>query len=86
MGLSDFEALDDDEKVQFFFLFAMLVGGADQTFSDYQLDIIDEELFEASLYSVRRMLNTPGGRAFWHAQGKNYTDKFQEYINSIMAC
>ena len=82
VGLIDFESLDEDEKVQFFFLFAMLVGGADQTFSDYQLSIIDKELFEASAYSVGRMLKTPGGRAFWSAQGKNYTEKFQDYVNS----
>jgi hypothetical protein len=82
VGLLDFESLDEDERVQFFFLFAMLVGGADQTFSDYQLEIIDKELFEASVYSVSGMLKTSGGRAFWDSQGKNYTVKFQDYVNS----
>lgn len=81
VGLYDFEALDEDETVQFFFLFAMLVGGADQTFSDYKLNIIDEELFLASLHSVGRMLKTSGGRVFWQFHSKNYTEHFQDYID-----
>ena len=80
VGLTDFDKLDEDEKMQFFFLFAMLVGLADQTYADYCLKIIDTELLEAGNSSVFRMLRTPGGRMFWQVNSASYTQSFQKYV------
>lgn len=81
-GLMDYGSLDDSERMQFFFLFAMLVGLLDQTFADHQLKIIDEELFLTGSFSVCRMLTTPGGREFWVVNSGSYTSAFRNYVDS----
>jgi hypothetical protein len=81
-GLMNINTLDDSERIQFFFLFAMIVGAADQTFADYQLNIIDEELFLTGSFSVCRMLKTPGGKEFWTVNSGSYTKAFRDYIES----
>ena len=81
-GLMTFDALEESERMQFFFLLAMLVGLVDQTFADYQLKIIDEELFVTGSYSVSRMLRTPGGKQFWAVNSGSYTSAFRSYIES----
>lgn len=81
-GLMTVDALDESERMQFFFLLAMLVGRVDQTFADCQLNIIDEELFVTGSYSVSRMLRTTGGKQFWAVNSGSYTSAFRDYIES----
>jgi hypothetical protein len=81
-GLMDVGSLDINERMQFFFLLAMLVGLLDQTFADYQLKIIDEELFLTGSFSVFRMLKTSGGREFWAVNSGSYTSAFRDYVDS----
>jgi hypothetical protein len=81
-GLMNFNTLDDSDRMRFFFLFSMIVGLVDQTFADYQLKIIDEELFLSGSFSVCRMLKTPGGKEFWKINSGNYTKAFRDHIES----
>jgi hypothetical protein len=81
-GLMNFDALDEYERMQFFFLFSMILGLADQTYADYRLRIIDEDLFLSGSASAFRMLKTPGGRAFWKINSASYRHEFQNYINT----
>jgi hypothetical protein len=81
-GLMSFDTLDEYERMQFFFLMAMIVGLCDQTYADFRLKIIEEDLWVTGRASVSRMLKTPGGRAFWEINSSSYGPEFQNYVST----
>jgi hypothetical protein len=79
-GLSEFDRLEDDEKVQFLNLFAMLIAQADAAHLNYELGIASLEDFDVSIKTQKRFLKTPGGTAYWKIYGA-HRKGFESYIN-----
>ncbi len=80
-GLADFDSLDSEEQIQFAFLFSMLVNQTHDSHYQYRLGVTDRESMEANTKSTLRMLQTPGGRAYWQAYSSSFGVKFQEFVN-----
>ncbi len=81
-GLADFRSLDPDEKTQFSFLLSMLVAETEAAFVDFRLGIHSREDFESVSSSVRKLLETPGGREYWRTFGSNTTPAFKDYVET----
>ena len=83
-GLAGNEPLDEDENIQFLFLFSMIVGQACSAFEEYELGIINRELFDATEAGALRMLKTPGGRKYWDSQVHSYPASFATYVDGLL--
>ena len=80
-GVGDYEALDEDEKIQFQLLFTMLAATADAADVEHHLGIWDREWFEAEGSGFRRLVATRGGRAFWGFNRHSYCGEFAALSN-----
>jgi len=80
-GLGDPAALDTDERVQFAFLLAAIVGQAGVSFEEFELGIIDLASFDSTSNQALQMLKTPGGRDFWKLFGETFPAGFQARVD-----
>jgi hypothetical protein len=79
-GLSEFDTLQDHEKIQFYNLFSMLISMADAVYTDYQLGITTRDEFVRNFKTQAMFLKTPGGTAYWDAFGA-HNKGLEKYIN-----
>ena len=79
-GLTDFNSLDEDERVQFIWLFSQLVGHVDLAFADERLGLAEKGYVEGTSQGTFNMMTTPGGRAYWDKNKVAYSREFREFV------
>jgi hypothetical protein len=84
-GLTEFDDLDADERMQFFLQLSLLLSQTENAFSDFQSGMIDRESLEARLISVRQILATPGGVAWWNTFSPTMGARLREYLRAEVA-
>ena len=79
-GLADFSALDEDEQIQFVWLFSQLVGHVDLAYADERLGLAEKGYMEGTSQGTFNMMMTPGGRAYWEMNKNAYSPEFREFV------
>jgi hypothetical protein len=82
--MSEYSSLSSEHKLQFQFLFSMLASQNELLYTDSKLGLNSWKVFENSLNSFMPLLNTSGGMAYWHVQGKSHGPGYAEYIDSLI--
>ena len=82
IGVSDYESLNEDQQVQFDWIFALVLGQAVDSFEDMQLGIGKKDYFETYFFGTFQMLRAPGGRSYWARRKRNYSLDFREFVES----
>ena len=85
-GLASFDSLEPDEQIQFVFLFSQFLSTAELVFRDVENGVSDPPAFERAWSSIRPLVRTPGGRAFWERQGRpSYPSDFCSFVESDLS-
>lgn len=84
LGCEDFGALGDDERMQFFLQFAILVSQAEHAFLEFQNGLIDKDALDARTFFVHQILGTRGGLAWWNLWSRTMGTPFRDHCESRM--
>jgi len=84
-GLTDFERLDASEKRRFHYLVAENVFQAQQAMQLHQRGLLQEVDYDAWIYYVASLIQTPGGSKVWPSIEATITPTIREVINDYIA-
>ena len=81
-GLMDFGSLTDGERMQFTFLFSIIVGVVEGVFGEVRNGVSDPALLDRSVAGISTLLKTPGGREYWNTYSiiGGYTNEFRAFM------
>ena len=85
MGLTDFERLDASQKRQFLYSFAENVFQGQQAMELYQRGLLAKIDYDAWIYYVGTLVQTPGGKATWPYIEVTITPTIRDAVNSYLA-
>jgi hypothetical protein len=80
-GSVDYEALSDEERVQFNLLMASLVRNLENIHFQFTHGAIDESAWSGWANRTHAILEPAGARAWWRAQETAYSPEFQRFVN-----
>jgi hypothetical protein len=83
-GLTDFDVLTPDQKIQFSFLLGLMVAGLDAAFEHFNSGLLENKQLDAVRNTVEPFLLAPGGRAWWKAYCSRYSPEFQEFVGGFI--
>ena len=81
-GLRDMDALPPEQRTQFGFLMAELIGSAQLTHAEFEAGIIDEGPLESVFPAYLNFLRTRGGRQWWSTYRDTFPPTFQAYLDA----
>ena len=84
-GLFGGEALSENDRVQFYFLFVTIVRRLESAFIQRTAGIIDEQQWAGFKQLASILLKSPGGREEWRRSGQSFTAEFQEFAKGLQA-
>ena len=71
-GVSDYDALEPDEKTQFTFLLSQFISNLENSYNDVSAGLKERASFERDWEGTRIVLATAGGRAVWKRHRHGY--------------
>lgn len=80
IGLEDLEALSDDERIRFSFMFMSPFRVFETIYFQRTSGTVDPRLWDAEKRSMQFLLSGPGSRAWWHANPLSFTAEFRSFI------
>lgn len=83
-GLTNFEALEPNEKRRFFYLFAENVFQTQQAMELYQRKLLPKVDYEAWLYYTSTLVQTPGGKQVWPHIAVTITPTIRDVIDDFI--
>ena len=83
-GLSSFEDLTEDEKLEFAGIMVPLVARFETALRLHRSGLLDDVLFRSNRAWVLSWLTAPGGLQWWNIQGLGYAEDVREYINRAL--
>jgi hypothetical protein len=82
-GLANSDSLNPDELIQFTFLISQFLSVVELVFADVEAGVSDPAELERAWGSIRQLVRSPGGRAFWKQQGRiSYPPEFCSFVES----
>lgn len=82
-GLANSDSLEPDELIQFTFLLSQFLAVPELVFTDVRTRVSDPAAFERAWASIRQLVRSPGGRAFWERHGRiSYPPEFCSFVES----
>ena len=81
LGVNDPTALNEDQQVQFDWIFGLVLGQALDSYEEMSAGFGREEYFEQFFTSTFAMVRAPGGRDFWKRHKRTYSKGFREYVD-----
>jgi len=80
VGLSEPQALDQDEFSRFLALFISAFKGYENIFVQYHQGTVDHQTWEAWRRSMLSTLEQPGAALFWELRGGVFREDFQRLV------
>ena len=84
-GLTDFELLEPSGKRRFFYMITESVFQAQQAMQLHQRGLLPDVDYDAWIYYVASLIQTPGGRQVWPLIESTITPTIRGVINDYMA-
>lgn len=82
LGAAGSDELNEDERMQFFLQFSLLMTQVENTYSDLQVGLVGDAYFESRAVIVRQILAGPGGVSWWQAFAATLSQPVKEYFLS----
>ena len=81
-GISNYDALEPDEKTQFIFVLSNFVANAENSFNDFKTGIKTRARFDRDWMGIRHLVSSPGGRAYWKRFSFQVGTDFRAFVES----
>ena len=81
-GLIDFKALPPEQRTQFTFLLADMMGNWQTAYAEFDAGVLDKQMLDDVGVGYHRIISSPGVRDWWAAYRKSYPTAFREYVDS----
>jgi hypothetical protein len=82
LGLAGAEGISGLDRMRFNILLSQLLNGFQRVHYNAEHGIAETSHLDEMHTAMRRFLDNPGGRGWWHEFGKDYPPAFQKYVNS----
>lgn len=83
LGLEDFDALTPDEKARFYHAAFQFLKAMETIHFHYIYGVMEEQIWRGWSNLYRHYLATPGLAAYWKVRRDLFSDRFQEFIESL---